>query len=129
MVKLTTPYLNDRNKAVRNVLGYSSDFKEDASGQIIFTGKNQKGESLSDTEKKKIVEVETKYDAFYSFAESKGLSGIAAAAWAKKQMLAENKGTNTPPPPPPPPGGKPPVASNIPPPANLAPQIPTFGSN
>ena len=129
--KLTTAYLNDRNAAVRNVLGYSSDFKKDASGQIVFTGENQKGEALSDVEKKKIIEVETKYDEYYAYAESRGLSGIASAAWDKKQMLAENKGLNTPPPPPPPQGNKPPVASNIPPPPNLnlAPLIPTFGSN
>ena len=132
--KITAPYLNDRNAAVRNVLGYSSDFKEGPDGQIVFTGKNQKGESLSDTEKKKIIEVETKYDAFYSFAINQGESGIAAARFAKQQMLLDNKGTpittgDTTTGGKPPPGGKPNVASNIPEPENLAPRIPTFGSN
>jgi hypothetical protein len=93
--KITAPYLNDRNAAVRNVLGYSSDFKTGADGQVVFTGKNQKGESLSDTEKKKIIEVETKYDAFYSFAIEQGKSGIAAARFAKQQILLDNKNTTS----------------------------------
>ena len=91
--KITAPYLNDRNAAVRNVLGYSSDFKTGADGQVVFTGKNQKGESLSDTEKKKIIEVETKYDAFYSFAIEQGKSGIASARFAKQQILGNTQGT------------------------------------
>jgi hypothetical protein len=127
--KITAPYLNDRNAAVRNVLGYSSDFKTGADGQVVFTGKNQKGESLSDTEKKKIIEVETKYDAFYSFAIEQGKSDIAAARFAKQQILLDNKGTNTPTPPPP--SGN---NATIPKPSQgasnlLANPVPTFGPN
>ena len=117
--KITTPYLNDRNSAVRGAIGFSADFKKMPDGQIVFTGKNQNGEALSDAEKRKIVEVEARYDAHYTYAEGRGLSGIAAASWAKQQTLAENKGTPTPPPS----GTNPAVANPSTPAQTLAPVI------
>ena len=125
--KITQPYLNDRNAVIRSALKFQGDFQV-VDGKAVFTGKNDKGQNLTGNDYRKIAEVEAKYDGYYNAAIRAKNTPSEAAEYAKKLTLLDNKGTNTPPPPPPP-GGKPPVASNIPPPANLAPQIPTFGSN
>ena len=126
--KITQPYLNDRNSVIRSALKFQGDFQV-VDGKAVFTGKNDKGQNLTGNDYRKIAEVEAKYDGYYNAARRSKRTPSEAAEYAKEQLLKDTQGTNTPPPPSPPLGGKPPVASNIPPPANLAPQIPTFGPN
>jgi len=127
--KLTASILTEKSDAIRNALGFKGDFEIGPDGKANFVGKRADGSNLTDKDVQKIAEFNVTYGAAFANAISKNYNQLQAAVIAQQAVIDKfKKGTNTPPPPPPP-GGKPPVASNIPPPANLAPQIPTFGSN
>jgi len=92
--KITAPYLNDRGAAVRNTLKFSADFQQ-IDGKMVFTGRNQDGESLSGEQKRTIAETEARYDAYYNSQIAKGSNPMQAAQYAKEQILIDTQGKPT----------------------------------